>query len=599
MRSYRHNAIAISKLACVVFVVLFYLLYSKFDAPLPWPRQRNQGLLPKPPLQFEGWTNTTGKADNDKLEAVTRVMRDTYEAYNKIAWGHDEIKPVTGGTRRSRNGWGAFIVDTSTTLVVMKMWTELKHSVDFIINNIDFNSPVGLVDPFETTIRYLGALVSLLDLYDAGVIPNSVLKPRQRAGLIKQATTVANNLLPAYDTDTGLPWPNVNFYRHQGTTLDPNNWDPVVNPTVDPARAGSNILENCALSNITSEPKYCENALKSWRSLVWSKWEESPAGLIDSPIDIKFGNPVSREKGWDRGHNSYYEYLLKATIAFPSSPFNPTYSIRWMEAAHSLRWNLTTRSAPSEHHNMSHLFMGRLLDEWYLNEQSHLSCFAAGTLFLGAKHLLLPSLLPLAKSLLEGCRHVYSSTPTGLGPELWSWDISPTTSSLQQRNQTFFPQTAQQVDQLANHGFWVIDPRYRLRPEYVESLFYAYRVTGEGRYRDWAWQAFMAMQDHCRTQWSFAGVADVMDERKSMVADDEDDDNANSKKNNKKGNGGDGGEPNSAEVEEEALNCIDEQESFWTAETLKYLYLIFEDVERYKLDDWVFTTEGHLVKRRE
>src|SRR6266480_2530669 len=181
MRSYRHNAIAISKLACVVFVVLFYLLYSKFDAPLPWPRQRNQGLLPKPPLQFEGWTNTTGKADNDKLEAVTRVMRDTYEAYNKIAWGHDEIKPVTGGTRRSRNGWGAFIVDTSTTLVVMKMWTELKHSVDFIINNIDFNSPVGLVDPFETTIRYLGALVSLLDLYDAGVIPNSVLKPRQRA----------------------------------------------------------------------------------------------------------------------------------------------------------------------------------------------------------------------------------------------------------------------------------------------------------------------------------------------------------------------------------------------------------------------------------
>lgn len=541
----------------------------------------------------------TGKADGDKLKAVTRTMRDAYDAYNKIAWGHDEIKPVTGGTRRSRNGWGVFIVDSSTTLVVMKMWTELQHSVDFIINNIDFNSPVGLVDPFETTIRYLGALVSLLDLYDAGVIPNSVLRTRHRAGLIKQATTLANNLLPAYDTATGLPWPNVNFNRHQGMTLDPNNWDPDVNPTVNPARAGSNILENCALSNITSEPKYCEHALKSWGPLVWNKWEESPAGLIDSPIDIKFGNPVSREKGWDRGHDSYYEYLLKATIAFPSSPFNSVYSIRWMEAAHSLRWNLTTRSAPSEHHNMSHLFMGRLLDEWYLNEQSHLACFAAGTLFLGAKHLLLPSLLPLAKSLLEGCRHVYSSTPTGLAPELWSWDISQTTSSMQRRNQTFFPQTAQQVEQLAEHGFWVVDPRYRLRPEYVESLFYAYRITGEERYRDWAWQAFVAMQDHCSTEWSFAGVADVMDERKSGPADDEGDDSANSKKNNKKGKGGDAGESNAAEVEEEALNWIDEQESFWSAETLKYLYLIFEDVERFKLDDWVFTTEGHLVKRRE
>lgn len=598
MLFYRRNIVTISKLACAVFVVLFYILYSQIDTPVPWLPQREQGLLPKPPLQFEEWTNTTGKADTEKLKMIAQVMRDAYDTYNKVAWGHDEIKPVTGGTRRSRNGWGAFIVDTSTTLVVMKMWTELQHSVDFIVNNIDFNTPVGLVDPFETTIRYLGALVSLLDLYDAGVIPAGTLKTSHRAGLVKQATILANNLLPAYDTATGLPWPNVNFNRHQGTLLDPSNSDPDVNPTVNPARAGSNILENCALSKITSEPKYCEYALKSWRSLVWSKWEESPAGLINSPIDIIYGNPVSREKGWDRGHDSYYEYLLKATIAFPSSPFNPVYSIRWMEAAHSLRWNLTTRSAPSEHHNMSHLFMGKLLDNWYLNEQSHLSCFAAGTLFLGAKHLLLPSLLPLAKSLLEGCRHVYSSTPTGLGPEVWSWDISQTTSSMQRWNQTFFPQTAQQVEQLANHGFWVVDPRYRLRPEYVESLFYAYRVTGEERYRDWAWQAFTAMQDHCRTQWSYAGVADVMEEPRNIVVD-EDNVNASTKKNDKKGKGGDGGESNSAEVEEETPNWIDEQESFWSAETLKYMYLIFEDVEFYKLDNWVFTTEGHLVKRRE
>jgi mannosyl-oligosaccharide alpha-1,2-mannosidase len=167
------------------------------------------------------------------------------------------------------------------------------------------------------------------------------------------------------------------------------------------------------------------------------------------------------------------------------------------------------------------------------------------------------------------------------------------------RNQTFFPQTAQQVEQLAKYGFWVVDPRYRLRPEYVESLFYAYRITGEERYRDWAWQAFVAMQDHCRTEWTFAGVADVMDERKNLVVDDEDYDNVIFKKTIQKGKGGDAREPNAAEVEEEAFNWIDEQESFWSAETLKYLYLIFEDVETYKLDDWVFTTEGHLVKRRE
>ena len=40
-----------------------------------------------------------------------------------------------------------------------------------------------------------------------------------------------------------------------------------------------------------------------------------------------------------------------------------------------------------------------------------------------------------------------------------------------------------------------------------------------------------------------------------------------------------------------------ETESFWVAETLKYLYLIFDDVSTGSLDDWVYSTEGHLFKR--
>ena len=40
-------------------------------------------------------------------------------------------------------------------------------------------------------------------------------------------------------------------------------------------------------------------------------------------------------------------------------------------------------------------------------------------------------------------------------------------------------------------------------------------------------------------------------------------------------------------------NWVDVQESFWAAETLKYLWLTFEDVEVASLDSWVFSTEGH------
>lgn len=37
----------------------------------------------------------------------------------------------------------------------------------------------------------------------------------------------------------------------------------------------------------------------------------------------------------------------------------------------------------------------------------------------------------------------------------------------------------------------------------------------------------------------------------------------------------------------------DVQQSFFLAETLKYLYLLFSDDEFMSLDDWVLNTEAH------
>lgn len=41
----------------------------------------------------------------------------------------------------------------------------------------------------------------------------------------------------------------------------------------------------------------------------------------------------------------------------------------------------------------------------------------------------------------------------------------------------------------------------------------------------------------------------------------------------------------------------DEMESFWLAETLKYAWLLFEEEDKWSLDDWVFNTEAHLFRR--
>ena len=98
----------------------------------------------------------------------------------------------------------------------------------------------------------------------------------------------------------------------------------------------------------------------------------------------------------------------------------------------------------------------------------------------------------------------------------------------------------------------------QLRPEIVESFFYLWRVTGDERYRDWGWQAFQAFEEHCRTEDSgYAGIEDV-----DVVPPTKD----------------------------------NTQQSFWLAETLKYLALLFSPEDELPLNQWVLNTEAHPIR---
>ena len=48
---------------------------------------------------------------------------------------------------------------------------------------------------------------------------------------------------------------------------------------------------------------------------------------------------------------------------------------------------------------------------------------------------------------------------------------------------------------------------------------------------------------------------------------------------------------------EHASQKLDQCESFWMAETLKYFYLIFSEPGLLSLDEWVFNTEAHPLRR--
>lgn len=98
---------------------------------------------------------------------------------------------------------------------------------------------------------------------------------------------------------------------------------------------------------------------------------------------------------------------------------------------------------------------------------------------------------------------------------------------------------------------------FRLRPETVESVFYMWRITKEQEWRDAAWKLFQAMDTHCRV--------------------------------------GDVGHANVADVNRPSAK-EDRMESFWLAETLKYLYLTFSDDSLLPLDRYVFNTEAHPLR---
>lgn len=97
-------------------------------------------------------------------------------------------------------------------------------------------------------------------------------------------------------------------------------------------------------------------------------------------------------------------------------------------------------------------------------------------------------------------------------------------------------------------------------PEVIESVFYAYRITGQEFWRDIAWEAFSSIKSACDTGNGWAGIRNVND-------------------------------PSSG--------SYDETQTFLFAELLKYFYLIFDDSERFSLDDYVFNTEAHPLKKKQ
>uniref|UniRef100_A0A8C2FKR7 alpha-1,2-Mannosidase n=1 Tax=Cyprinus carpio TaxID=7962 RepID=A0A8C2FKR7_CYPCA len=168
------------------------------------------------------------------------------------------------------------------------------------------------------------------------------------------------------------------------------------------------------------------------------------------------------------------------------------------------------------------------------HKMGHLTCFAGGMIALGADGA--PDdktghQMELAAEITRTCHESYTRTSMKLGPEAFRFDGGVEAIATRQNEKYFI-----------------------LRPEVIETYMYMWRFTHDPKYRQWGWEAVQALEKYCRVEGGYSGVRDVY---------------ANT--------------PNHDDV----------QQSFYLAETLKYLYLLFSDDDHLPFEHWVFNTEAH------
>jgi mannosyl-oligosaccharide alpha-1,2-mannosidase len=134
-----------------------------------------------------------------RRESIKQGFLHAWNGYVKYAWGADEVLPLSNIPDNGYNGWGASMVDALDTMWIMGLKEEFKNATDYI-SNINFNSSTITISVFETTIRYLGGMLSAYELSGDEM-------------LLKKAKQLGEAMLPAFNSPTGLPYNNWNLTR--------------------------------------------------------------------------------------------------------------------------------------------------------------------------------------------------------------------------------------------------------------------------------------------------------------------------------------------------------------------------------------------------
>ncbi|PHH65505.1 hypothetical protein CDD81_2285 [Ophiocordyceps australis] len=514
---------------------------------------------------WSGPASGKGAVDwEERRQHVVEAFELSWDAYERYAWGYDEFHPISKtGKHMAPKGLGWIIIDSLDTLMLMNQTKRLQHARQWLSKSLTWDQDQD-VNTFETTIRMLGGLLSAH--YLSSEYPD--LAPLSEDDVedlyLEKAKDVADRLLSAFESPSGIPYASVNLEKFVGI---PSHADMGASST---AEATSLQLEFKYLAKLTGEKHFWDKVEKVMQVVDDNKAQD---GLV--PIYIYATNGEFRGSNVRLGSrgDSYYEYLIKQYLQ--TNKQEPIYEEMWRESLEGVRKHLITYT---EHSGLT--IIGERpegLDGYLSPKMDHLVCFMPGTIALAATEGLSEAEarklatwsskkeedMKLAHELMQTCWAMYKYMATGLAAEITHFHIGDVAQKESAKHEAPReldpdPEAAWRRDLMVKGN----DVHNLQRPETVESLFYMWRITGDVRYREWGWDMFVSFVNYTAVE-DRGGFSSLSD----------------------------------ASVVPPVMR--DNMESFWLAETLKYFFLLFSPDHVLPLDKVVLNTEAHALPRFE
>lgn len=530
-----------------------FRVHHPVDNFLPLPRP-SHGKLPKVQYDFPTEGDISKQQRMQRRSEVKTAMERAWKSYRQYAWLQDELTPISASGKSPFGGWSATLVDSLDTLWIMGLHDEFKEAVDAAVH-IDFSTTTQeTINVFETTIRYLGGFLSAYDLSGD-------------SRLLVKSMQLADMLYAAFDTPNRVPNSRWDFHKAAA------GQDQEANDAILSAELGTLSLEFTRLAQVTRDDKWYDVAARVMQIFYEQQNSTNLPGMWPLMLngregDFKTGTTFTLGAMSD----SLYEYLPKMYALLGGSDM---YAEMYQSAMDAAINHALYRPMLPDHADV--LFSGPVSvdkpgakSELYPGGQ-HLVCFVGGMFALGGRLLRNETHVEIGRKVTDGCVWAYENSPIGIMPEIF------TAVSCGSRDYCEWDENKWHDAVLAHAGGdaergaeWVIkdrrlvpgfasydDLRYHLRPEAIESVFILYRVTGDVALLEKAWTMFQSIIKYTHTDIANAAIGDVTDP----------------------------GAPK-----------LDTMESFWTAETLKYFYLIYSEPSLISLDDYVFNTEAHPFK---